>query len=733
MDRRTFIKSTGTGLAGLTIGFELTSCKNEGAGQGEPDGSVDGGDDVVGDESFALTNWLNIAPDGRVSIVVVKAEMGQGVTTALPMIVAEELDADWSRVEYEMKGELGEYATTGPLSATVSSTSVRKSYDNLRRVGAAARQMLMTAAAARFGVDISELSTGNSIVTHPSKGELTYGELAEEAAGLKVPMDAPLKAPEDFKIIGKRMHRLDTPGIVEGIAVFGSDVVVPDMLYAAVRQSPVLGGDVADFDSLSVDGTKAEAVVKIPSGVAVVAKSWWEAQRVADSIGIEFDAPEEAKAISNDTITSALEAALQESGINVVDEGDAEGVFAGAGQTHEAVYSMPLLAHATMDCVSCTAHVTDDSCDIWVPTQSAVYVWEAAKEITGFSGDAIRIHPTLLGGGSGRKFENDYPTQALLISKELGLPVKVVWSREQDIQHDFYRPAFMAEMKAGIDEAGMPTCWIAKSAGPSVLARVLDLPVDQYSVEGFKELPYGFDSMRVDHIRCEYGVPVGFWRSVGFSQNTFFVEGFIDELAHQVGEDPLEFRLSLLAEHPRGVTVLQKVAEMADFGNPPSGRAHGIAFTEAWNTIIAQVAEISVEESSQRIRVHKVYCAVDCGEVINPDIVEAQIEGGVIFGLAAALMGEITVANGKVEQSNFHDYKQLLMADSPEIQVETVLSGAALGGIGELGVMPIAPAVVNGVFALTGQRIRSLPLTRSGFTIPTTQLCVAMPNRKSLI
>ncbi len=718
MDRRTFFKNAGAGMAGLTVGFELTACsRDKKAELRAPDGSVDGGSDAGdNEESFALTNWLNISPDGRVRVVVVKAEMGQGVTTALPMIVAEELDADWSLVEFEMKGELGPYATSGPLSATVSSTSVRKCYDNLRRVGAAARLMLITAAADRWGVSISELSTNNSVVSHPTKGELTYGELAEDAAKLTVSPDAPLKNSSEFTLIGKRMHRLDTPGIVEGTAVFGSDVVVPDMLYATVRLSPVFGGDVSNFDALTTGSTKAVAIVKIPSGVAIVAESWWDAEQAADSIDIEFDAPDECKSISNETITGALEAALEEPGNNVVDEGDADSEFAAARKTMEAVYSMPLLAHATMDPVACTAHVTTTGCDIWVPTQSAVYVWEAAKEITGFEGDAIRIHPTLLGGGFGRKFENDYPTQALIISKELGRPVKVIWSREQDIQHDFYRPAFIAEMKAGLDEAGRPTCWIAKSAGPSVLARVLELPVDQYSIEGFKDLPYSFSNMRVDHVRCEYGVPVGFWRSVGFSQNTFFVEGFIDELAHETGKDPLEYRLSLLTEHPRGRAVLNKVAEMADFGSPPQGRAHGIAFTEAWNTVIAQVAELSIEEPSNRVRVHKVCCAVDCGDVINPDIVEAQIEGGIVFGLTATLVGEVTVSEGRVEQSNFHNYRSLRMRECPTIQIETVLSKETLGGIGELGVMPSAPAVVNGIYALTGRRVRSLPLTRSGFS-----------------
>lgn len=706
MQRRTFLKLSTSGLAGLTLGTHIPGC----ASKTDDDGNGDQNPNPKEAKGVTLNTWLNINPNGKITIAVVKAEMGQGVSTVLPMLVAEELEADWKDVDFVLQCELPPYSSGGPMAFTAASTSVRNSFTMLREVGAAAREMLLQAAANRLSVPMAELTASGSVVSHATKGTLSYGELAADAALLEVPADPVLKDPADFTIIGEKYRRLDAPAMLRGQAVFGGDVDRPDMLIGAVRQSPVFGGKVANFDQLTIDGTEASQLVEIPSGVAVLAKSAWVAQKTVDGLDIEFEATEQQASLSDEKISTILQTALSEEGLAAATEGNPDGALTDADRVVTAVYEVPLLAHGTMEPMCCTAEVTETQCDIWVPTQSPSAVLTTAKKLTGLPETAIRLHPTFLGGGFGRRTETDFVEQAILASQAASKPVKVLWSRSEDVQHDFYRPAFIAEMKAGIDASGGITSWVAKSAGPAVLGDLFGSGLDPLSVAGFSDFPYNFKHKQIKNVRCDYGVPIGFWRSVGHSQNTFFVEGFLDELAAETGMDPLELRLGLLDEGSRHRTVLERVAEMANYGVPSvAGASHGIALAEGSGTVVAEVAEVSVEEG-QKVVVHKVWCAVDCGRAINPNILAGQIEGGVVFGMTAALRGKINIENGRVVQSNFNNYPILGMAESPHVETAIVESGGAPGGIGELGVMPIAPALAGAVFGQTGTRIRTLPI-----------------------
>jgi isoquinoline 1-oxidoreductase beta subunit len=695
MNRRTFLKTTILGLTGLTIGCNIYPWPCD-------------------EKSSSVTIWINISKDNQITIVVAKAEMGQGVSTALPMIVAEELEADWKKIKFEFRGEMGDYfigGMMGPMGITGGSMSISSLFKPLREVGAAAKEMLITACAERWQVDPESLTAENSYLIHPTKGSISYGELAEEASKLPIPEEPTPKDKKDFKIIGKPLARLDSPDHIEGKSVFGIDVKVPKMLYAAVRQSPVFGGEVSNFDSLTTEGTNAEAIVQIPGGVAVVAKSYWEAERAAKSLEIEFDNPKDMEDLSSEDISQQLTQDLKKPGKQVNLVGDPVSAMETASIKVDATYEVPFLAHATMEPMTCTAKVTDKDCKIWVPTQGAQMVQFAAGANTDFDSSSIEVHPTYLGGGFGRKVETDYAVQAVLASKAVVKPVKVIWSREEDIQHDHYRPAFKAELEGGIDDNKKVISWIAKSAGTS-FGSMLDF----MAYMGFSHIPYGVPNMSVHYVESNFGVPIGWWRSIGQSQNGFFVESFVGELADAAGEDPLEFRKEHLKDSSRSLAVLEKVAEMANWGQVSiSGAAQGIAFAGHAGSILAQIVELSVESGGE-IKVHKVYCAIDCGDVVNPDIVKAQIEGGIIFGLNAALYGEITIENGRVQQSNFNDYPILTLKDAPVVETEIIISGARLGGVGESGVPPIAPAVTNAIFAATGQRIRKLPISRYEFS-----------------
>jgi isoquinoline 1-oxidoreductase beta subunit len=694
INRRTFLKTTIIGLTGLTIGCNL---------------DIDDPGYTDSESIHGVTIWLNISEDNRITIVVAKAEMGQGVSTALPMIVAEELEADWQNIAIELKGEIEPYAIAG-FGVTAGSTSIMTLFEPLREVGAAAKEMLITACAQKWQVEPESLTAENSYVIHPTRGSISYGELAEDAGKLPVPENPTLKDPEEFTIIGKSLPRLDTPFHIEGQSVFGTDVVLPDMLYAAVRQSPIFGGEVSNFDSLTLENTRAEAIVAIPNGVAVVADSYWEAQKAARSLEIEFENPEDMEGLSSEDISEQLAQNLTDTGAQADVKGSPESELEGAPIKVNATYEVPFLAHAVMETMTCTASVTETGCEIWLPTQGPRLVQFAAAGATGLDPSSITVHPTWLGGGFGRKIETDYAVHAVLASKAVGRPVKVIWSREEDTQHDFYRPVFMAEVSGGVDENNKVVSWIGKSTGPSIFYG------GSFTGEGsFGYIPYDIPNMSTGSVAFDTRVPIGFWRSINSSQNTFFIESFMDELANAAGEDPLEFRMNHVSGNKRMVAVLEKVAEMSNWGNPGvSGASQGVAFTGHSGSIVAQVFEVSVDTGGS-VTVHKVYCAIDCGDVVNPDIVKAQVEGGIIFGLTAVLYGEITIENGRVKQSNFHNYPMLTLKETPEVETEIIISGASRGGIGETPVPPVAPAVTNAIFAATGHRIRKLPISRYEF------------------
>jgi isoquinoline 1-oxidoreductase beta subunit len=601
------------------------------------------------------------------------------------------------------------------MQGTGGSTSVRAAYTPLRKAGAAAREMLVTAAAETWGVDKSTCHAEKGAVVHtPSNRRLTYGKLVAKAATVALPHDVPLKKPEEWKILGTRVRRLDTPPKVDGSAQFGIDVKVPGMLVAVIARSPVFGGKVARFD-----GTKAKAVpgvrnvVQVSSGVAVVADGYWAAKKGRDALDVTWDEGANAQ-VSSPSISQLFAQRAQQAGAVARHDGDAEPALASAATKLDAVYELPFLAHATMEPMNCTAHVRADGVDIWAPTQFQTGAQGFGAKIGGVPPEKVRVHTTYLGGGFGRRFELDFIQEALETSKAAGAPVKVIWSREDDIQNAQYRPACYHQMRAGLDAGGQPVAWTQRIVAPSIMARVFPDTVknglDGEAVEGGVEMPYTTPNVHVDYVLTDTGIPVGFWRSVNNSFNAFVVESFIDELAHAAKKDPYEFRRDLLGKAPRHLGVLNLAASKAGWGTPlPAGRSRGIAVWKSFDSYVAEVAEISVG-SDGAPRVHRVVCAVDCGPVVNPGIVEAQMQSAIVYGLTAALWGEIGIDKGRVQQSNFHHYRMLRLAEMPVVEVHIVPSTDAQGGVGEPGTPPIAPAVCNAIFALNGKRIRKLPI-----------------------
>jgi len=707
MERRAFLKVTGTVGAGLVLGFRLP--------------------DRHGVLPFAPNAWLKVDPDGTVTITVDKSEMGEGNHTALAMIVAEELDADWSKVKL---GPVPENpAGWSRRMSTGGSTSVRTSFDILRKAGATARAMLVAAAAREWGADPTACATANGVVSHTGTSHrLSYGELADKAAAIPVPANPVLKDPKDFRLVGKRTHRLDTPSKVNGTAQFGIDVKVPGMLIASIERAPVFGGKVK-----SVDDTRAKALpgvrhiaqlegttwlgsggawgVGSTSGVAVVADTYWQAVEGRRALQISWDDGPNA---SLGDIPTTLAGLATQAGVQARKDGDATAALAGAAKKIDAVYTVPFLHHATMEPMNCTAHVRAGECEVWAPTQNQSRAQEVAAEIAGLPKEKVRIHTTLLGGGFGRRLESDFVAEAVQLSKAVNAPVKVIWSREDDTKHGFYRPATYNRLAAGLDAQNKPVAWLHHIVAPPILLKFgpLENGIDRTLIDGAAaDLPYAFPNVFVDQLAADLpAIPLGFWRSVGASQNAFVVESFVDELAGAAGRDPYEFRRELLQAKPRHLRTLELAASKAGWGTPlPPGRARGIAIAEWEPTTCAEVAEVSVAPDGT-VRVHRVVCAVDCGQVVNPDTIEAQMQGGVVFGLSAALYGEITVENGRVKQSNFTDYQVLRIPEMPVVEVYTVNSTDAQGGIGEPSVPPTAPAVCNAIFAATGKRIRRLPI-----------------------
>jgi isoquinoline 1-oxidoreductase beta subunit len=550
------------------------------------------------------------------------------------------------------------------------------------------------------------------VIHRPTGRVVTYGALADKAGQLPVPQNPTLKTRDQFKLIGKKMARLDTPDKVTGRAIYGIDVTVPDMLVASVERCPVFGGKVASFDATKARGVKGvRQVVQISSGVAVVADRYWAAQRGREALSIRWDEGPTAQASSPD-ISKAYATLSQQPGPVARREGNVAKGLGEATRRLEAVYELPFQAHATMEPQNCTAHVRPDGCDVWAPAQNQSGTHETAMRITGLPREKVRVHITMLGGGFGRRGETDYVVDAVEVSKAIGAPVKVIWTREDDIRHDFYRPATYNLVRGGLDAQGMPVAWHHRIVGPGILHQ-RGLPpnqIDRTMVEGAANMPYDIPNIEVDWIFKEVGVPVGFWRSVGASQNAFLVESFIDELAVAAKKDPYEYRRALLGKNPRHKGVLELAATKAGWGTPlPADRHRGIAVAFSYGSWAAEVAEVSVAPDG-KVRVHRVVCAIDCGLAVNPDQVIAQVEGAIVYGLTAALYGAITIEKGRVQQSNFHDYPMLRINEMPVIEVHIMPSSAPPGGAGEPGTPPIAPAVANAVFAATGKRVRQLPI-----------------------
>jgi len=704
LDRRNFLKIGAGGATGLVIGFYLPG-RFEALAATPPAASA------------ALNAWIHISSDDLVTIYIDKSEMGQGVVTSLSMLAAEELECDWKKIRTEFAPAAKVYFNPAfGVQGTGGSSSVRSSYDPMRRAGATAREMLVTAAAQKWGVGKSECHAEDGSVVHgASKRRLSYGSLAEVAAKVSPPADVRLKDPKDFKVIGKSHKRLDTPAKVNGSAGFGMDTRLPGMLYASVERCPVIGGKVKSFDASKAKAMPGvKQVLEISNGVAVVADNTWTAMEARRALQVTWDEGPLAN-LTSDGIRKTFADRAEKPGSVARNDGDAAKALAGAAQKIEAVYEAPYLAHATMEPMNCTAQVRADGVDVWAPTQMQTGSQQTAARIAGVPPESVLIHTTFLGGGFGRRGEVDFVADAVEISKAVGAPVKVTWRREDDTQHDPYRPASYARIAGGIDGNGKPVAWTTRIACPSIFKRVfpntLKNNLDPTSVEGIANIPYDIANVLVDYQLTDIGIPVGFWRSVGSSQNGFFSESFIDELAAAAKKDPYEFRRALLTKAPRQLGVLNLAAQKAGWGTPlPAGRFRGIAVLEAFLSYAAQVMEISVNRQQKTLQVHRVVAAVDVGRVVNPDTIVAQAESAIVYGLTAALKGEITIKGGRVEQGNFNTYELLRMREMPVIEVHIVPSEEKPTGAGELSVPPAAPALCNAIFAATGKRIRRLPI-----------------------
>jgi isoquinoline 1-oxidoreductase beta subunit len=723
LSRRTFLKlglSAGaTAAGGLLIGFGVRAAGADG-GTGR---SVIGGDGIETpqDGVFAPNAFVQIDKRGKVVLIMPKVEMGQGVYTALPMLIAEELEVPLDSVTID-HAPPDETRFTDPLlggQLTGGSTSIRYAWEPMRRAGAAARMMLIAAAARRWQCDPATCDARQGKVIRVStKQSANYGELVEAAAKLPVPQKISLKDPKDFRIVGTDVKRLDSPEKVEGAAIFGLDVRLPDMVYAVIVNCPVFGGKlvaVDDTNARKIPGVRQ--IVKFDNGVAVLGDHTWAARRGASALDIQWDEGPGATLTTEAIFEEMALASQQETQAVARKEGDVDKALAGAKTRIDAVYKQPLLAHATMEPINCTVHVQADLCEIWLGTQVPTRIRDAGVQATGLPPEKIVVHNHLIGGGFGRRLEFDMATQALKIGKQAGVPVKVVWTREEDIQHDMYRPCYLDKLSAGLDEKGKPVAWTHRIVGSSVLARfappaVKPNGVDPDAVEVAAELPYDLPNQLVDYVRHEpRDVPTAFWRGVGPTRGTFVVESFIDELASQAKADPVRYRRELLGKSPRALNVLDVATQAAGWGKQdlPQGAGRGVSLMHAFGSFFSMVAEVTVDAKGA-VRVNRVVCAVDCGMVVNPNTIEAQVQGGIIFGITATLYSEITIKDGRVEQSNFTDYRILRIHETPRIDVHIVKSTAAPGGIGEPGTAALAPAVTNAIFAATGKRLRQLPV-----------------------
>jgi len=706
MQRRNFLKASVMASGGLLIGFRFPGVTALASAQ-------------TSMGAFIPNAFVRIGSDERVTVIVNHSEMGQGVYTSLPMLLAEELDADWSKVGFEPAPVDPKYNHPAfGMQITGGSSSVWSGLEQFRQAGAAARAMLITAAAQQWNVDPASCRTESGAVLNGSNRKLTYGQLAQAAAKLTPPAHAQLKDPKTYKLVGKPIKRLDTPEKLNGKAVFGIDVKLPGMLTAVIARPPIFGAKVKSFDdsrARSMPGVRK--VVAIPAGVAVIAETFWQAKVARDSIRVEWD-----EGSMHDFDTSKMMQDFRErsksQGTSVRKDGDAAAAFESAAKKIEAVYEVPYLSHLMMEPLNCVVDLRADSCEVWTGSQFQTVDRANAAKAAELPNEKVQLHTTFLGGGFGRRAnpQSDFVVEAVYVAKAAGVPVKVIWTREDDMQGGWYRPAFLHAIEGGIDASGNPVSWRSRLVGQSIMAGTPFAPMlmkgkayDPASVEGVDDLPYAIPNVTVESHQAEVNVPVQWLRSVGHSHTAFAVECFVDELAALAQKDPYQFRRGLLQKQPRYLGVLDLAAQKAGWANPlPKGMGRGIAVHFAFGSYSAHVVEVSVADG--KIRVHRMVCAIDCGEYVNPGIIAAQTEGGAIFGASAALFQELTFANGRLQQTNFNTFPVMRMNECPEIETYIVENKEKAGGIGEPGVPCAAPAIANAIYAVTGKRIRRLPI-----------------------
>lgn len=699
--RRDFLKTTAIASGGLLLGVSVPALR-----------------DAQAAATLHTPNaWVHIADDNTITLISARSEMGQGVYTSMPMLIAEELGVDLSRIRVAIAppdAKAYGNALLGGPQLTGGSTSVRDGWEKLRVAGAQVREMLVSAAAAKWNVDRSQVHAGNGVVTGPGGRHATFGELSAAAAQLPVPEHPPLKDPRDFRIVGKRTRRLDTPAKVNGTATFGIDVKVPGMVYAALEQPPVIGGKVRSYDATAAKAMPGVlSVVQIPDGVAVVADSWWRANKARKALKIEWDEGPGAS-LNNASMLEGIRAASRTGKpLELKKEGDPDAVIAASQHVVRREYVSQLLSHSPMEPMNFTASWHDGKVMLIGPTQWQDGAQASVAKALGVQPQDVSLQTTFLGGGFGRRIDGDFIVQAAQISKAVDRPVKLVWSREDDMTHDFYRPQAVHHLAAALGSDGKPTAMTFRMTSQSVTGRVFGLPAevqDPLMIEAALA-PYEIPASRHDVVKHDAGLRVGYWRSVSHLLNAFANESFIDELAKEAGQDPYAYRLSLLQNKPRFANVLRIAAQKAGWGQAlPAGHARGIALMEGYDTYMAQVAEISLNTDGS-VKVHRVTVAADLGRMVNPDTVEAQIQSGIVFGMGPALMQEITLEKGRVQQNNFHQFPVVRMHEAPAIDIVLVESTEKPGGIGEPATALVVPAIANAVAALTGKRVRQLPMT----------------------
>jgi isoquinoline 1-oxidoreductase beta subunit len=708
LTRRRFLKSTALAGAALFVGFRLERRAAAAA------------------EGLAPDAFVRIASDNTVTVISKHIEFGQGSYSGVATILAEELDADWSQIRVESApADARRYGNRhlGGAQVTGGSTAMADSWDQMRRAGATARAMLVEAAVREWGVSASEVTVDRGVVSHPPSGRrATFGELASKAAALTPPAQVTLKDPKDFKLVGKRPPRVDSQAKTDGTAQFTMDFTLPGMLTALIARPARFGATVKSFDATAPRRVKGVThVVRVPSGVAVVATGFWAARKGREALRVTWD-ESRAETRGTDDLYAEYRALAARPGTSARREGDVESALRGAAKVFEAVYEFPYLAHAPMEPLDGIVRIGADGCDLWAGSQAPTIDQQVVARVVGLPPDKVRVHTLLAGGSFGRRAtpDGDIAGEAAAVAKAIGgdKPVKVVWTREDDIQGGKYRPLYVHRLRAGLDGHGNIVGWEHRIVGQSIAAgtpfesALVKNGIDGTSVEGAANLPYDIPGLSVELHTTKVGVPVLWWRSVGSTHTAYSTETFLDELAHAAGRDPLEIRRALLAKHPRHLAALNLAAEKGDWGQAlPAGRARGIAVHESFHSVVAQVAEVSLRPDGLP-KVERVVCAVDCGTAINPDVIRAQMEGGIGYGLAGALWSEVTLVQGRVQQRNFDSYRPLRIGEMPAVEVHIVPSGAAPTGVGEPGVPPIAPAVANALFHLTGQRVRRLPFAR---------------------